>query len=222
MRIYFTKKFTIKKLRKMCKCYNLKRYSYYNKQELLILLNKYKSVTYIQREFRKSLMTDVLCPISFNVLSYPFISIKSHNKFNYYDFNTLLEYFSKTKDFRDPLTRNAITDLKLQEINKLVVCYCNRRNISRMWTKNYYDFVKISGEMDKFFSKLGISDLTLNLIYGEVIPHLIFYFTIIIFKHNFYALWLINNCINKIEKHPSDNRNIIIDYCKYYIKIYNL
>ena len=59
----------------------------------------------------------MILKISMEKLKYPFIVIKSNNTFNYYDFNTIIEYFKSSRDFRDPLTRKIIPDSKIIKIN---------------------------------------------------------------------------------------------------------
>ena len=61
-------------------------------------------------------MKELHCPIFYEKLKYPFISIKATRIFNYYDFTSLIKYFHKTSDFRDPMTRIELSDNKIRDI----------------------------------------------------------------------------------------------------------
>ena len=118
MLISYSKKFNIRILRKICKIKCIKFVSQLNKLKLIKILNEFNAVKIIQQCFRRKTIIDNYCPISHESLKYPFISLKVNNKFFYYDFYTLVTYLNKSQDFREPCTRQLISDSKLLEINK--------------------------------------------------------------------------------------------------------
>jgi len=204
MIIKFSNIFTIKKLINISRIYNIRYISKINKKNLLELLNNHNAIKTIQRNFRNKLILNSECPICNEKLIYPFVSFKIGSVFFYYDFKTIVLYFEKTGDFRDPCTRKIITDKKIREINLLINYYYGRRTnktlITKCMIKNaefnivtycLYDIIK---ELDY------IETSKLSLIYENVLPRFIYY---------------INYLINR---YPVEEFIIILNSCKESIK----
>tara|TARA_B100000900_G_scaffold398828_1_gene400634 strand:+ start:2717 stop:3394 length:678 start_codon:yes stop_codon:yes gene_type:complete len=177
-------------LKKLCKINNIKYVSKCNKFQLLNKLNDFKTVTYIQRQFRKKTMMDDTCKISLEKLRYPFISIKVNNFFFYYDFYNFIKYLEKTDNFIDPCTRTQITDKKINEINKLIFYYYGKNttkvivspNMKRIVELNIitycmYDIIKELNALEQ----PTINDLDL---YSQVLPRMIYYARFLIKNHS--------------------------------------
>ena len=226
MRIIYTNLFHVKNLRKMAILNNLKFYSHLNKDNLLKLLKTHKNVTYIQRLFRTKLMIDEYCPISLEPLKYPFISIRVYNKFNYYDFKTLVNYFLKTKDFRDPMTRLEITDKKLDEINKIISHYSKKNGRIRLHSRSMIlniELKAITNVLNEIFINIGLMEtITINYIYSELIPKFIYYFYYLTNRHRDSCYGIINNYIQLLGHHNCDNKYFILDYLHQIISINEL
>ena len=206
--IKFSEIFTVKKLRRIAKIYNIRYISSIKKKPLLNLLNNYNAIKLIQRNFRTKLLLNKECPICNEILLYPFVSFKINNKFFYYDFKTIVSYFEKTGDFRDPCTRKVISDKKINEINLLINYYygkyTNKVLVTRGMIKNVefniiayclYDIIK---ELD------NIDCSRFSLIYESVLPRFIYY---------------INYLINR---YPKEEFMVVLNSCKESIKNYTL
>ena len=187
--IKFSNIFKLKNLRNIAKVYRIKFVSKLNKESLINLLNKHNSVKTIQRNFRNKLFLFKECPICNEILIYPFISFKINDKFFYYDFKTIVTYFSKTGDFRDPCTRKLIPDHKICKINDLInYYYGNRSNkilISKNMVKNaefniitycIYDLIK---ELE------SLETLSLNYTYEIILPRFVYYINYLIKRYTF-------------------------------------
>ena len=132
MLIQYSNVYKINNLKRLCKINNLKNYSKLNKQDLLILINSYKSVCYIQKFIRNKWIDSEVCPITLDSLEYPFISLKNKNRFRYYSVDGLVGYYNSSKDFRDPFTKEVISAKKIQEINTIAKFYKKKQiNISQ-------------------------------------------------------------------------------------------
>ena len=119
-----------KNLLNICKINNIKNYSKLNKYDLLQLLNFNKSIIYIQKKFRNKLIEEWICPITYNDLKYPFISIKNNNKFRYYSLSAFIEYLNKsTNDFIDPFTRELLSNSSIKQLENLIKFYKIKKNI---------------------------------------------------------------------------------------------
>jgi len=204
MFIKFSQNFTINKLRKIAKIYNIRYISTIKKKDLLDLLNKYNAIKIIQRKFRNKLMLNRECPVCNEVLIYPFVSFKINNAFFYYDFKTIVSYFEKTGNFRDPCTRETISDKKISEINLLINYYygknTNKMLVTRGMVKRVefniiayclYDIIK---ELD------AIDTSKLSLIYECVLPRFIYYINYL------------------IKRYPKEEFIIVLNSCKESIK----
>jgi len=93
-------------LRKLCKNCNIPKYSQLNKQELMVLLNKYHSTRIIQYHYRKHLYKNAVDHITLDKVSYPcFIFRTKYGKCYFYSYESIINYIMKTGDTRDPMTR---------------------------------------------------------------------------------------------------------------------
>jgi hypothetical protein len=202
--IKFSEIFTIKQLRRIAKIYKIRYISKIKKKPLLNLLNNYNATKIIQRKFRNRLILNLECPICNEILIYPFVSFKINNSFFYYDFKTIVSYFEKTGDFRDPCTRITISDKKINEINLLINYYygkfTNKHLISRGMIKNaefniiaycLYDIIR---ELD------SIDTSRISLIYENVLPRFIYYINYL------------------IKRYPVEEYVIVLNSCKESIK----
>ncbi len=187
MLIKFNTLFTYKKIRELCKINKIKYVSKFNKIQLLNILNNHKITSYIQRQFRKRLMKNNTCAITFEKLTYPFISIKVNDFFFYYDFNNFVTYLNKTEIFKDPCTRSDITDKKISEINKLILYYYGNNTtkiIISPTMKLDVELNIITYCMYDIITELNrIETFTLD-IYSNILPRIIYYAEFLVQKHS--------------------------------------
>lgn len=179
MFITFTSLLTIKCIRNILKIRNIKYISILNKQRLLLVLNANQCTRIIQRKFREKIKEQKECPVSHELLVYPFISFKINNKFLYYDFKTIIEYFNKTRDFRDPLTRCFISDDNIEAINKLIRYYygknTNKVIISDTMIKNV-ELNIITFCLNDLASEINVNyKIDIEDIYSNFLPRIIYY-----------------------------------------------
>jgi hypothetical protein len=214
MIIQFSKKFDMKRLRNIAKIYKIKYISKISKNLLLNLLNEYNAIKIIQRNFRNKLILNSECPICNEKLVYPFVSFKVGSVFFYYDFKTIVSYFEKTRDFRDPCTRKIISDKKISEINLLINYYygkyTNRTLITKGMIKNaefniitycLYDIIK---ELD------GIQNSTLSLVYENILPRFIYYINYLIKRYPLEEFVIVlNSCKESIKN------DTLLEYIKF-------
>ncbi len=199
MLISYSKKFNVRALRKICRLKCIKFVSHFDKLKLIKILNEFNSVKIIQQCFRRKTIIDNYCPISHESLRYPFISIKVNNKFFYYDFYTLVAYLNKSQDFREPCTRQLITDNKLLEINKLIRYYYGKNSnkilISKTMIKNTDLHIIIYCLYD-IINEIQNRTILLEDIYNNILPRFIYYVN-----------YLINN-------HTQEDSQIVLNACK--------
>jgi hypothetical protein len=198
--IKFSELFTIKKLRKIARIYNIRYISKFKKCNLLNTLNNYNAIKIIQRKFREKLILNAECPICNENLVYPFVSFKINNVFFYYDFKTIVLYFEKTGDFRDPCTRKPISDKKIFEINSLINYYygkyTNKILITRGMIKNA-EFNIVAYCLYDIIKELEYIDTSkLSLIYESVLPRFIYYINYL------------------IKRYPVEEYTIVLNSCK--------
>lgn len=179
MFITFKSFLTIKCIRNILKIRNVKYTSTLNKQSLLLVLNANQCTRIIQRKFRGKIREQKECPISHELLVYPFVSFKINNKFLYYDFKTIIEYFNKTRDFRDPLTRCFISDNNIEAINKLIRYYygknTNKVIISDTMIRNV-ELNIITFCLNDLVSEININcKIYMEDIYNNFLPRIIYY-----------------------------------------------
>lgn len=225
MLIKFNNNLNLKTVKKICKINGIKKAYNYNKEDLLNYLNKYKSIVKIQREFRKKIMRIDYCPISYEPLKYPFISFKINNVFIYYDFDTILKYFNKIEDIIDPSTREKLSDKNINYINSMVRSYyrynSNKIVISKNMIRNSelniitYCLYDLINEVEK------IENITIDYIYRNVMPRLIYYIHFLIKRHRIEDILLIlNACKTSFDNYSSPNKYIITNYLNLMTNLY--
>lgn len=159
---------------------------------------------------------DTECPVSHEKLKYPFVCFKVNNKFLYYDFKTIVDYFNKTRDFRDPLTRIEINDIQINKINRLIRYYYGPRSNKIIVTDEMIRNTElniITYCLNDLANEINTrSELSINDVYTSFLPRLIYYIHILINNHNnrytFMVLSAFRECINADVK----NTNLIRDY----------
>jgi hypothetical protein len=213
--IKFSDAITFKIALNIAKLYKIKYISKLKKKPLINLLNNFNAAKIIQRSFRKKLILNIECPICNEKLIYPFVSFKIREKFFYYDFNTIITYFEKTGDFRDPCTRTQISEKKIHEINSLISYYYGKSTKKTVITRDMiktaefnivtyclYDLIKEldyekNNENEKETEKIcNFSDL----IYVNVLPRFIYYISYL------------------ISRYPKEEFIIVLNACKESIK----
>lgn len=210
MLISYSKDFTVKGIRNLCKIKGIRYVSTYSKVYLLNLLNNFNAAKIIQNKVRSKTMMDTCCPICHESLKYPFVSIKVNDKFFYYNFYTLVEYLNKTHDFRDPCTRQLIKDTKLVKINKLIRYYYGKNSnkilISKSMMKNT-DLNIITYCLYDIINEMHNKDVTLEEIYHNILPRFIYYINYLIKNHSKEDSEIILKACKE-----SVNNTIILDY----------
>ena len=213
---------------KIIKIYKLKNYSKLKKNELIELINKNKSAIVIQQYFRKKIDSELICPITLCKCVYPFVCIKNYNKFRYYSLNEFIIYLNKSNgEFIDPFTRESISDNNLNEINKLIKYYKIDKIIkTNIWKKKLrirHNYLLIINNINNIFTNLfQIDNLTINIIYNNILPQLIYYFHFLFVRYKSQCYILIRNYINCINNHPHKNKKYLIDYFNLLIIVNNL
>lgn len=204
MFIKFSQIFTVNILRRIAKVYNIRYVSKVKKKDLLELLNKYNAIKTIQRKFRNKLILNRECPICNETLLYPFVSFKINNTFFYYDFKTIVSYFEKTGNFRDPCTRELISDKKISEINLLIYYYYGKNTNKILITRGMVkraEFNIIAYCLYDIITELESIDTSkLSLIYDCVLPRFIYYINYL------------------IKRYPKEEFTIVLNSCKESIK----
>jgi hypothetical protein len=204
MFIKFSQIFTVNILRRIAKVYNIRYVSKVKKKDLLELLNKYNAIKTIQRKFRNKLILNQECPICNETLVYPFVSFKINNTFFYYDFKTIVSYFEKTGNFRDPCTRELISDKKISEINLLIYYYYGKNTNKILITRGMVkraEFNIIAYCLYDIITELESIDTSeLSLIYDCVLPRFIYYINYL------------------IKRYPKEEFTIVLNSCKESIK----
>ena len=199
MLISYSKKFTVKSLKILCKAKGIKYISKLKKNNLINILYYFNAAKIIQTRFRLKTIIDNCCPISHETLKYPFVSIKVNNKFFYYDFYTFVKYLNKSQDFREPCTRQTIKDSKLIQINKLIRYYfgnnSNKILISKSMIKST-DLNIIIYCLNDILSEIQDKNISLDDIYNNILPRLMYYINYL------------------IKNHPIEDVEIILKACK--------
>ena len=214
-------------LKKIFKIYKLKNYSKLKKKEIINLINKTKASIIIQTFYRTKLDEDLICPITLEKCKYPFICIKSYNKFRYYSLKDFLNYLNNKTDFIDPLTRENLSESTLQQINKLIKYYkINKIIKNNSWKKKIElrnEYLLIVNNINNIFNYLySIENLTINCIYNDILPQFIYYFHFLLLKHKSQCFSLIRNYINCINACNYENKKYLIDYFNLLIVFHNL
>ena len=221
MLIKYNKSLSLKSIKNICKINNIKYVSNFRKDNLLKLLNNYKSAEFIQTKFRTKLNINDTCPISYDKIKYPLVSIKTGKKFIYYDFNTFINYLNKIDEFRDPCTREIIKDKKVHEINKMITYFygknTNRIVISNSMIRNAdlniitYCLYDVTKDLN---SKKNTSPDFINT---NILPRIIYYISYLVKHHDIEDVKI----ILKAVKETVDNSLIreyisIVELCNNY------
>ena len=225
MLIQFSNILTLKNLRNIAKINKIKYITKLSKLNVIKLINNFKAVTIIQKHIRKKLMRETICPISHELLKYPFISVKINDKFFYYDFYSFISYINVSGDTRDPITRQNISDIKLQKINKLIRYYygknTNKIIISKSMLKNT-DLNIVTFCLYDLISEINnINQLSLDHIYNNILPRLIYYIQYLIRNHSkedcFTIITAFKRSILEINTY---NVDLILDYLNLILILY--
>ena len=146
MLILFNNKFKIqnfKNLKKLNKYKSVKKIANTRKKNLINKFNEINSAILIQQYIRKLFNNENMCPITLCKLEYPFVSIKNNCvskntlvKFRYYSFNEFITYLSKSTDsFKDPLTREELSEKTLTQIYNLLKFFEIPNNTKKLFNK---------------------------------------------------------------------------------------
>lgn len=217
MLIQYSNKLTLKCMKKIAQINNIKYISNLPKYNLIKILNHYKASTLIQTQIRNKFMRDKECPISHEILKYPFVTISVNNKFFYYDLASFLNYINITGDNRDPMTREPISDKKINLINKMIKYYygknTNKTIITKSMAKNA-DLNIITYCLYDLLSEIENTDIiSFDYVYNNILPRLIYYINYLNNKHSYEDYTMVINAfrrsLSNIEK---ANINLIIDY----------
>lgn len=223
MLIQYSNKLTVKSIRSIAKINKIKYINTFNKINALKLINNYKASIFIQNYFRKKTIRENTCPISHEKLKYPFISIKINGKFFYYDFYSFISYVNVSGDTRDPITRENISDTKLQEINKLIRYYygknTNKIIISKSMRKNT-DLNIVTYCLYDLISEIDTMYLSINNIYQIILPRLIYYIHYLIRNHSSEdCIIIINACRRSLLNIDAPNIDLLLDYLNLIINL---
>lgn len=216
MFITFNSLLTIKCIRNILKIRNIKYTSVLNKQGLLLVLNANQHARIIQRKYREKIKEQIECPISHELLIYPFVSFKINNKFLYYDFKTIIEFFNKTRDFRDPLTRCFISDDNIEAINKLIRYYygknTNKVIISDTMIKNV-ELNIITFCLNDLVSEININyKIDIEDLYNNFLPRIIYYIHKLKKNHSSRDSYIIITAFRENIKDDIINIQSILEY----------
>lgn len=111
-------------LKKLAKLNNFKSYSNKTKQDLIDTVVKHYAILTIQRHVRKKLALNTVCPISLESLKYPFWIKKSITKthkvgYIYYNLESFIDYLVSSGDFRDPMSRELLSEKDISRLDIL-------------------------------------------------------------------------------------------------------
>ena len=217
MLIQFSEKFNYNSLKNLIRINKIKYTYSLNKKNLLVCLNKHKSVTYIQNVLRSKIKKECTCPISYEPIKYPFVSFYINKKFIYYNLECLVEYFKKTDNFKDPCTRVPITDQKIRYMNNMIRYYYGKNSkkilISPNMKKNTELNIITYCLYDLVSELRDIKEIKLDTIYNNVLPRLIYYIHILIKNHEkSEVLTIINACKESILNFNLENTILLVDY----------
>lgn len=179
MLILFTKLLNVKSIKNILKLRKVRYISSCRKEILLFILNMNQCSRIIQRKFREKIKFQIECPISHEKLIYPFVSFKINDKFFYYDFETIVNYFNKTRDFRDPLTRIIISDYYLENINSLISYYYSKNSNKIIFSDTMIKNTElniITFCLNDLVNEINLNyKITFEDIYNNFLPRIIYY-----------------------------------------------
>ena len=226
--ILINNNFKIKNLRIIAKLNKIHNYSKLNKIDLLNIINCTKAAIIIQTFFRKKNNAELICPLSFENLKYPFICIQNLNKFRYYSLEEFIIYLNKSNnDFRDPFTREQIPNHIILYIENMIKYYkLNKLLSKKQWNKKKNireEYLTLTHCINDIINKIfSIEDLSIDLIYSEILPNFIYYFHFLLLRHKQNCYSLLNNYINCLNYLNHENKFFLINYLKLIIAINNL
>ena len=226
--LYNHKSCNKKRLINVLKANKVKKYSQLTKPQLINLINNTKAAIYIQKFVRKKYNEELICPITLCELKYPFVSIKNNNNFRYYSLNEFVEYLNKsTQDFRDPFTRELLSDASLNQIINLIKYYKIKKTFNKtIWKKKINsraEFLTITNCLNDILNQIfTVNILTIDFIYNNILPQFIYYFHFLLQRHKSHCYSVIHNYINCINHHTCPNKIYLLDYLKLIITINNL
>lgn len=215
MLILYNNKSSVVHLKKMCKLFKIKRFSQLNKKELLKIINFIKSVKFIQTFLRSKLMKDNICPITFDTLNYPFISIKNYSIFRYYSLDGILNYYNYSKDYRDPFTKEKLSSKKIQEINNLAKFYKKKpiNTVNTIYTQKRTELLTILCCLNDIVNNIiNTQNLTEDYVYNFAIPQMMTYVYYIIIRYRNQTRNIVQHFIDLIERHDDNRKYNIINY----------
>tara|TARA_B100001093_G_scaffold262529_1_gene250955 strand:- start:5767 stop:6453 length:687 start_codon:yes stop_codon:yes gene_type:complete len=222
--------FSLKKknLINIIKINKLEKYSKLNKKDLINLINRKKAVICIQKFIRSKFNDEDICPITLDKLKYPFVSIKNYNKFRYYSLTEFIEYLNKSSsEFKDPFTREILSDKSLKQIENLIKYYkIKSTHNKKTWKRMKFiraEFLTITNCLNEILNQIfSVSTLHFYFIYNNILPQFIYYFHFLLQRHKNQCYSLINNYINCINYHSCENKIYLVDYLKLIIDVNNL
>ncbi len=226
--ILINNNFRIKNLKIIAKLNKIHNYSKLNKIDLLNIINCTKAAIIIQTFFRKKNNAELICPLSFENLKYPFICIQNLNKFRYYSLEEFIIYLNKSNnDFRDPFTREQIPNHIILYIENMIKYYkLNKLLSKKQWNKKKNireEYLTLTHCINDIINKIfSIEDLSIDLIYSEILPNFIYYFHFLLLRHKQNCYSLLNNYINCLNYLNHENKFFLINYLKLIIAINNL
>lgn len=228
MLILFNNSLSKKTIIQIIKINAIKKYSKLNKNEQLHLINVHKATIFIQQYFRKKYNEDYTCPITLCNLKYPFFTIKNHTQFRYYSLIEFIQYLNNSSsDFRDPITRESLTDHHLKQLDNLIKYYKIKHNINkRAWKyklkirSHFYSIINCLNDIINFI--YSMQTLNFEMIFHTIIPQMIYYLRFLVQRHKNQTYSVINNYINILQNHPCKNKLYLVEYLKLVIQSNNL
>ncbi len=170
----------------------------------------------------------MICSITLTPLKYPFICIKNTNIFRYYSLFEFIEYLNKCNDdFKDPFTRELLSDSTLKQINNLIKYYKIKNTFSKKsWRQKINsraEFLTITNCLNEILNTIFLyNELTIDFIYNNILPQFVYYLHFLLHRHRSSCFSIINNYINCINYHSCINKIYLIDYLNLVISHNNL
>lgn len=104
-------------LKNICKLLKLKRYHKLKKSDLSRLIKREVCCIKIQRFIKRK---NDICPISLQSINNLFVFITKNGTKIKYDAVSIVDYLTKTGDFRDPMSREEITDSHIRILHNIL------------------------------------------------------------------------------------------------------
>lgn len=213
-------RFDYYRLKNLCVIVGIKTRVRQNTKLVRLLISHFAS-TKIQRKFRYRLMKYNICPITHDLLKYPFVSIRHPNgHFNYYSLEGIASWFRKDRDYICPNTRYKVSPDKLEEINYIYHFYYKRKLIREQKNTisndtNDLDITWAGRNLLVFVKNLdNINYLSINTINQVVIPYIMNNLYFIFNRNHEYALMILSIILSIITTTNIENRQYIINQIK--------